>query len=164
MKPITFSCRETLRFSPKEIAAQVLDVSKWTGFHGYGPLPGIKAAEFETRTPRISGSRIRVTNADGSSHVEEIVAWEPERRLVLRLGDFSKPLASIATHFIETWDFERAGNETKVARSFEVYPKSLVAKPLLWVISCFLKRAIARHLHEMRIGTGGNGVDVRPAG
>lgn len=159
MKPITFACHETLRLSPNEIAAQVLDVSKWPGFQGYGPLPGIKSAEFEMRTTSVIGSRIRVTNRDGSAHVEEIVAWEPERRLVLRLGDFSKPLSSLATHFIETWDFERVENETAVARSFEVHPKSLMTKPILWLISIFLKRAIARHLQEMRIGAGDNGVD-----
>ncbi len=150
MKPITFSCHDTLRFSPEEIAAQILDLSKWPSFQGYGPLPGIKSAEFESRTPDIIGSRIRVTNKDGSSHVEEIVAWEPERRLVLRLGDFSKPLSSFATHFIETWAFERAGNETKVTRTFEVNPKSLLAQSFLWLISLFLKRAIARHLREMK--------------
>ena len=74
MKPITFSCHESLPFAPEEIAKQILDLTKWSDFHGYGPLPGIKVAEFEVRTEGIVGTRIRVTNVDGSSHVEEIVA------------------------------------------------------------------------------------------
>lgn len=46
----------------------------------YGPLPGIREAEFEAKTAEIVGTRIRVTNRDGSTHVEEIVEWEPTRR------------------------------------------------------------------------------------
>ena len=73
MKPITFTCEETLLLAPEDIARQILDLTKWPDFKGYGPVPGIKVAEFEVQTPGIVGSRIRVTNQDGSSHVEEIV-------------------------------------------------------------------------------------------
>lgn len=77
MKPITFSCKETLDLTPEDIARQILDVTKWLDFKEFGPLPGIRVAEFEVRTPVIVGSRIRVTNPDGSKHVEEIVEWQP---------------------------------------------------------------------------------------
>jgi hypothetical protein len=93
MKPITFTCHETLPLAPEEIAEQILDVAKWRDFRGYGPIPGIKSAEFETRTPNVVGSRIRVTNLDGSTHVEEIVEWQSDRRLQLQMGNFSKPLS-----------------------------------------------------------------------
>lgn len=150
MKPITFALHDTLPLSPEGIAEQILDVAKWPDFHGYGPIPGIKSAEFETRTPNVVGSRIRVTNLDGSTHVEEIVEWQPNRRLQLQMGNFSKPLSRLATRFVETWDFERVGNETKVARSFELNAKSMLTKPVLWFISFLLKRAIARHLRDMK--------------
>lgn len=150
MKPITFTCHETLPLAPEEIAQQILDVARWLDFRGYGPIPGIKSAVFEMRTPNVVGSRIRVTNLDGSSHVEEIVVWQPDRRLQLRMGDFSKPLSRLATAFVETWEFERVGNETKVARSFELNAASMLAKPVLWLISFCLKRAIARHLTEIK--------------
>ena len=109
MKSITFSCEETLAMPPEEVARQILDLDRWPGFEGYGPLPGIRAAEFEARTPEVVGTRIRVTNTDGSSHVEEIVTWEPDRRLRLRMGEFSPPLSRLATGFDETWEFERTG-------------------------------------------------------
>ena len=150
MKPITFTCHETLPLAPEEIAQQILDVAKWPDFRGYGPIPGIKSAEFETRTPNVVGSRIRVTNLDGSSHVEEIVQWEPDRRLQLQMGDFSKPLSRLAASFVETWEFERVCNETKAIRSFELNAKSALAKLVLWFISFFLKRAIVRHLTEIK--------------
>jgi hypothetical protein len=150
MKPITFACNETLSLAPEVVAQQFLDLTKWPDFHGYGPLPGIKAAEFEIKTPGIVGSRIRVTNQDGSSHVEEIVEWQPTKRIQLHMKEFSRPLSRLATSFVETWDFDRVGNETKVTRSFEMNAKSFLAWPVLWVISFMLKRAIARHLREMR--------------
>lgn len=150
MKPVTFACNETLALTPEDVARQIVDLTKWPDFHGYGPLPGIKAAEFEIRTPNIVGSRIRVTNRDGSNHVEEIIEWQPTHRIQLHLKEFSPPLSRLATWFVETWDFERVGNQTKVTRSFELKAKSLVAWPVLWVISFMLKKAIARHLREMR--------------
>jgi hypothetical protein len=154
MKPITFSCTETLPLAPEEIAGQILDLAKWTDFKGYGVLPGIKAAEFEVRTPGVIGTRIKVTNTDGSSHVEEIVEWEPDRRLRLAMKDFSAPLSRLATGFVETWEFERLGGVTRVVRSFSLHPKSLFALPVLWLISFLLKRAVARHLTQMRRASG----------
>jgi hypothetical protein len=51
MKPITFACHETLPLAPEAIAEQILDVAKWPEFRGCWPIPGMKSAEFETRTP-----------------------------------------------------------------------------------------------------------------
>src|SRR5260370_30150866 len=150
MKPITFTCEETLPLAPEAIARQLLDLSKWPDFHGYWPIPGIKDAEFEVQTPGIVGSRIRVTNRDGSSHVEEIVEWEPNHRLGLEMKEFSAPLSRLATRFEEMWEFQRTGNDTHITRSFRLHAKSILARLLLWMISFFLKRAIVRHLREMR--------------
>lgn len=150
MKPITFSCAATLSQPPEVIAGQILDLANWTDFKGYGPLPGIKAAVFEVRTPGVVGSRIRVTNSDGSSHVEEIVEWQPDQRLRLRMGDFSPPLSRLATGFLETWDFQRRGQNTHVTRSFELHPRSRWTRPLLWLISFLFKPAINRHLRQLR--------------
>jgi hypothetical protein len=153
LKPITFSCEETLGLPPEKIADQILDISLWSGFQGYGVLPGINTAEFRIRTPEIVGSRIQVTNADGSSHVEEVVHWEPNRRVSLTFREFSPPLSRLATGFEETWEFSRIGQNTRVVRSFELSAKSSVTRPLLWLISILLKRAIARHLRQMRDGS-----------
>ena len=149
MKPITFSCAETL---PLALGGRRADPRPrpQTDFTGYGPLPGIRAAEFEVRTEDVVGTRIRVTNTDGSGHVEEIVGWEPERRLRLDMREFSPPLSRLATRFEEIWEFERPGDGTRVVRSFRLYPKSFLARPVLWLISLLLKRAIARHVRQMR--------------
>jgi hypothetical protein len=150
MKPITFACEETLVLTPEEIVQQILDLTKWPEFHGYGLIPGIKVAEFEVQTPSIVGSRIRVTNGDGSSHVEEIVEWKSDHCLRLEMKEFSAPLSRLATVIEESWEFKRTGNETHVTRSFRLHAKSFLACLLLRVIAFFLKRAIIRHLREMR--------------
>jgi len=150
--PITFTCTEAIPQPPEEIAAGILDVASWTDFVGYGPLPGIKEAVFDPRTPEIVGSLIRVANLDGSSHVEEIVVWEPRRRVELHMGSFSPPLSKLATHFIERWAFDQEGEVTWVHRSFAMYARSWLTWPLLWLISWMLRSAIKRHLRHMREG------------
>ncbi len=150
MTPITFSCEATLPLAPEEIGRQILDLTKWPDFHGYGPMPGIKVAEFEVQRPETLGTRIRVTNQDGSNHVEEIVEWQPEQRIRLEMKDFSPPLSRLATRFEETWEFKRVAGGTHVTRSFQLHAKSRLARSLLWAISFFLKKAISRHLREMR--------------
>jgi hypothetical protein len=155
LKPIAFSCEETLGMLPEQIAEQILDISRWSSFQGYAVLPGIKAAMFEVKTPEVAGSRIRVRNTDGSSHVEEIVEWEPDRRVRLHMRQFSPPLSHLATGFDETWEFSRIGRDTRVVRSFELHAKSRVTRALLWLISILLKRAIALHLRQMRESSDG---------
>ena len=150
MRPIRFSCTETLRLLPADIVGLILDPANWTSFEGYAVLPGIRAAEYEARTPGVVGSRIRVTNTDGSSHVEEVVEWQPEQRLRLRMKEFSPPLSRLASGFEESWVFRRTDGATRVTRSFELHPKSRLARPVLWLISLLLKRAVARHLRAMR--------------
>ena len=150
MKPISFSYHETVALAPEEIARQILDVTKWLDFKGFGPIPGIKTAEFEGRTPAIVGSRIRVTNTDGSKHVEEIAEWQPPHRLRLLMRDFSAPLSRLATGIEETWEFERVGDETKVTRTFQMHAKSALTRPVLWAMSCLLKQAVARHMRTLR--------------
>lgn len=135
--------------TPEDIAEQILDVNRWPEFKGYGMLPGIKVAEFEVKTPQVVGSRIRVTNTDGSSHVEQIVEWKPDVRLRLHMHEFSPPLSRIATEFDETWDFECIGKTTRAIRSFELHAKSTLSRPVLWCISILLKKAISRHLREL---------------
>ncbi len=149
MTPITFVCHATLRLPSEQIAAQILDLAKWPEFSGFWPLPAIRSAKFETRTPEIVGTRIRVTNTDGSHHVEEIVEWDPQRRVRLRFGEFSSPLSRLATGFDEIWRFERAGDELRVNREFALHPTSLLTRPLLWVIARLLKKAVERHLRQM---------------
>jgi hypothetical protein len=66
------------------------------------------------------------------------------------MHEFSPPLSRLAVAFEELWEFERVGNKTHVTRFFQIHAKSVLARMLLWIISRFLKQAIARHLREMK--------------
>ncbi len=94
------------------------------GSPAYGPQPGIKTAMFEVETPEVVGNRIRVTNLEGSSHVEEIVEWQPDRRIRLEFKEFSPLLSKLATTFEEIWDFERLEGQTRFSRFFRLHAKS----------------------------------------
>jgi hypothetical protein len=150
MKPIRFAVEETLASDPARVVAQILDLASWPKFRGFGPIPGIQAAEFIVRRPDVVGTRIRVVSLDGSSHIEEIVEFERDRQLRLRMHDFSLPVSRVALQFHETWEFVPSEGQTKVTRSFELYPRSNWARPMLWIISLFLRRAIRRNLREMK--------------
>jgi hypothetical protein len=149
--PITFSCVEELPIRPADICAQIARVEAWPEFRGYGPIPGIASAEYERRTDSMIGSRIRVRNEDGSSHVETITAWNPDHGVAMEMGEFSAPLDRLALRFVETWDFTPVGGGTRVRRAFSLHPRSAMTRVPLWVISLLLRRAIARHLRQMKV-------------
>jgi hypothetical protein len=151
MTPITFSCDELLAGTPSEIAHQILDLSRWPHFQGYGPIPGIASASFDRRTDDVVGTRIRVTSTDGSGYVEEIASWEPNSKVVIEMKEFSGPLSGLATGITETWRFEEIGaGQTKVVRSFQMFPKSLLTKAALYLASVALKQAIIRHMRQLK--------------
>jgi len=122
MEPIIFSCEENLPLAPADIARHMLDLNRWPDFHGYGPIPGIKTATFDRQTPGIVGTRIRVTNCDGSSHVEEIVEWQPTHRVQLQMKDFSPPLSRLATRFEETWA-KRTGQRIQALQQLSTHSR-----------------------------------------
>lgn len=150
MRPIEFELKKSISQTPKEISAQIADTENWNDFNGYAFLPGIEKAKYEKRTDEIAGSRIRVKNRDGSEHTEEVLEWDSEKKIVLKLHEFSPPLNRLASHFIEEWNFVEKGKaKTFITRKFQLFPKSVLAKPFLWTISIFFKKAIAQHLNEM---------------
>ena len=149
MKPIVFACQRLIPKSTAVIFAEVADTARWSEFNGYGILPGIEAASYEMRTQDMVGSRIQVRNRDGSSHVEEITAWIPDREIAMRLYEFTPPLRFLATHITEAWHFQVDVDGTRVTRTFQMFPRFVIARPALWLISLLFRRAISRHLDEM---------------
>lgn len=149
MTPIAFQHTRIIPRSAEAIAGAIADLSRWPEFGGYGPLPGIARAEYEARPDGMTGARIRVYNEDGSSHVETVERWQPPQRIVMRLDGFTPPLSRLASHFQETWQFTERGDSTEVVRQLEMFPRSALARPALWLISLLMRRAIARHLLQM---------------
>ena len=149
MSPITFSCEEPLPATPADIARNILDLSRWSEFTGYGVIPGIKSAVFDRRTDDIIGTRIRVTSTDNSSYIEEITEWEPTR-ITIEMKELSAALAALATKIIERWELEPADGHTKVTRTFQLYAKSFLTKIPLHLIAVALKKAVSMHLQQLK--------------
>lgn len=149
MKPISFQCTRLIPASAHAICTEIANVDAWNQFGGYGVLPGIEKAAYETRTEDMVGSRIRVRNTDGSGHVEEILQWTPGKAVAMKLHEFTPPLSSLASHFLEEWTLVPEGSGTRVTRSFQLHPAQPVTRPLLWLISLLFRRAIERHLEQM---------------
>ena len=150
-RPVRFTIHATMTTSPDEIGAAILDVGMWPMFTGWGPLPGIRAAEFVERTGAVVGSRIAVTNTDGSTHTETITAWDLPRELALRLDGFSPPLSRFATHFEEEWNFGAfSDGKTESVRTFAMHPTSRLTVPVLWLIRPMLKAAVRKSMRQMQ--------------
>jgi hypothetical protein len=109
MKPIEIKIKGHTSKSSQDICAEFLDLGRWSEFEGYFILPGIKKAQFEVKTPTLVGSRIKVQNTDGSTHVEDIIQWDVDSKIALRFQEFQSPLQKLATHFIEAWEFKKIG-------------------------------------------------------
>jgi hypothetical protein len=142
-------CEREVALRPEAFFEKILDVASWTSFRGWGPIPGIRAARFRTRTPGAVGSVIEVENLDGSTHAEEIVDWQPARRIVMRMSGFSPPLSALASHFVETWSLEPTARGTRVTRAFDLHPNGWRGRLVLPWIARLLGRAAGRHLREM---------------
>ncbi len=125
MNPIKIKVHSIVDLLPKEICSIILDTSQWKKFEGYSFLPGIEKAEFEKRTAAIVGSRIKVYNEDGSTHIEEIIEWDENRKVVLKFQEFSSPLKKFASYFIEEWNFTVSNSRTEILRTMDMYPRNL---------------------------------------
>ncbi len=141
MKPITIQVQGVTKQSTEEICSTLLNLERWPEFEGYSILPGIERAEFETQIPNVVGTRIKVHNKDGSSHVEEIIEWDTSCWVVLKFQDFSPPIKNFATHFIEVWDLKKNNSEVEFRRSMDMHPKGLIGWLVLMPISRLMKKA-----------------------
>lgn len=149
MKPIEIQILGLVPKSPQEICAEFLKLERWSDFTGYSILPGIQSARFETQVPGWVGSRIRVQNTDGTSHLEEIIEWDVERRIALKFQDFTPPLRNLAAHFIETWEFRTSPAGTEIIRRMSMHSKNWLGWLMLLPISRLMKKAFEQNANQM---------------
>ena len=149
-RPVAITCQRSFAIPAVNLARRILDLSEWPHFEGWGPLPGIRAARFRHQSEAYIGSVIEVENRDGSTHTEEIVAWDEGRALTLRLANFTAPVRHLATHFDEHWIFTTTSdNKTHLVRSLEIHPRNAVSRLLLLPIAWMLHKALKMHLSKM---------------
>jgi hypothetical protein len=149
MHPIEIKIHGYTQKSSQEMCSALLDTERWSEFKGYSILPGIAHAHFETKTPDLVGSRIKVENTDGSSHVEEIIEWDVVNKVALRFQDFDLPLKRLATHFIEAWSFKKSNDRTEVTRTMTMFPKGMIGWLMLIPISRLMKKAFTENAIQL---------------
>jgi len=149
MNPIKIEVNTFINLSPRDICSIILDTNEWNKFEGYSFLPGIEKAEFEKQTDSVVGSRIKVTNKDGSTHVEEIIEWDENRKVAFKFQEFDSPLKNFASHFIEEWNFKTFNSRTEIRRGMKMYPKNLLGLIILQPISILMKRALEKNLEQL---------------
>jgi hypothetical protein len=146
---ITFTVSADSSISPEQICEEIFNVDRWSGFKGYGPLPGIAKVTMKSPANSIVGTEFYVENTDGSKHKETVQSLSAGNYLIMKISDFTAPVKNIATHFIERWDFTDTNSGYRINRTLELYPKNAFAALPLWLISWLLKKAIARHTHQI---------------
>lgn len=135
--------------SSEEIILNILDTDKWNTFKGFLIIPSIKEASYKEKKDNIIGSKIKVISTDNSTHTEEIIEFEKYNKISLKFCDFESPLKNLANYFIETFNFEKENNKTKIIRNMEIYPKNSIGYIILKIISIFMKKALKIHLYDI---------------
>ncbi len=142
---IAFSIRASCSLPPEQICKAFFDADSWSSFVGYGPLPGVKRAVKEAPHDAKVGTIFYVENTDGSTHKETVEAYDPGKRIAIRMDCFSPPLRSMATHFTECWEFAESDAGCQLIRTFELHPTNKLSTVPLWIISRLLKKAVEIH-------------------
>lgn len=145
----TFSVSASSQLSPDQLVDEIFNVENWSGFTGWGPLPGIARAELLELADAKVGTRFGVTNTDKSTHEETVIEYVPQQRLVMRIDNFSAPLGNLADYFVESWRFEAHASLTEIERTFELVPKNALGGVLLWMIGFGLQKAVQVHTNAM---------------
>ena len=143
---LEFKLTETFSMQADEFINEIFIAENWSKFKGYGILPGVKHVVITNENKSKIGTKFNVTNTDGSKHVETVVEYIPNKLLVLKFSDFTKPLSNYASHFIEIYKFDNVEDKTHLERTFQMYTLNISGKIILYLMKYFMKKAIRKHL------------------
>lgn len=127
------------------------DDNNFTTFTGYGPIPGILKARYETAGPPRLGAIRRVEKTDGSEHREEITVFEPPVRHTSRITGLGAPFSWLVREGSDDWAFRAEGPAlTVVERTFSFELTTPLIAPVAWLIlHLFMKEAVRRDLNHI---------------
>lgn len=125
---------------PAAVLGGVADLSRWSTFTGWGPLPGVARAELVDATELAAGARVRVTNTDGSVHHEVFERYDRGNGLRIRF-ELAPPVSWFVAGMVETMEPGGAG----IVRRMEVTPRTWLTAPVAAGIAWILGRAIRAH-------------------
>ncbi|MEX2153808.1 MAG: SRPBCC family protein [Gemmatimonadaceae bacterium] len=126
------------------------DARNFVSFVGFGIVPGIREARYETPgAPRL-GSRRRITKTDGTDHLEEITAFEKPTLHVSRISGLTAPLSWLVRSAEDAWRFSPASSGTRIDRVFAFELTSPLVAPIAFpLMHIFMRIAIRRDLRNV---------------
>ena len=144
---LAFDVALVVPVAPERAFDHTVDAAHLPSFVGFGPIPGIAAAE--DLDPPGPGARRRVFNVDGTSHLETFTAFERPTLHVARIHGLSRPFSWLVREIEDRWIFEPSATGTAIARRFTF----TLTGPFAWLPARLLlgpfKQAVALHMRAV---------------
>jgi ribosome-associated toxin RatA of RatAB toxin-antitoxin module len=147
---LSFTTTHLFRVTPERLFDFTNDAPNFVSFVGFGPIPGIRKATYETvGEPRI-GSKRRITKTDGTEHFEELVVFDRPRRHVSRITGLSPPFSWLVRYGEDDWKFMPSNSGTLIERTFAFeLTNPLAALPAFPLLHLFMRFAVIRDLRNV---------------
>lgn len=119
-------------------------------FKAQGALPGVAKTEGHEAPWSAPGETRRLTLTDGSSLLEELAAFAPDREFAYRASGYGGPFGALVAEGRGRWRFEEISpSETRIEWRYSFAPSSVFAAPLVWFIvkllwPGYMRSALAR--------------------
>lgn len=128
------------------------DADNFVSFVGFGPIPGIRTATYETPgEPRV-GSKRRIVETNGAEHLEEIVELQRPSRHNSRITGLAPPFSWLVRYAEDDWRFAPARSGTALERTFTFELTSPLAAVIGFpLLHLFMRPAVRRDLHNIEI-------------
>jgi uncharacterized protein YndB with AHSA1/START domain len=115
--------------APVEVVFNIVtDAINITLFSGAGKIPGAvkRAADH-----RFVGQVENILSADGSILEEEVLEFDPPKRMKLHFRKFGIPGSIFIEQVFDAFDFESLGEKTRIYRSIKIhFRKNVIAEML----------------------------------
>ncbi len=125
-------------------------VENMTSFVGFGPIPGIVSARWLEGGGPAPGARREVTKSDGTTHLEEMVTYEPPGRHCARITGLAAPFAWLVREIRDDFWLVADAGGTRVDRIFRAELTVPLAWPAVMLLRPLLREAVRRDLRGVK--------------
>ena len=115
--PVTFTCEADVGAPRPAIFAALADPSTWSAW-----FPGVRRAWYPSPAPHGVGT-VREARVGGTRWVEELIAWDADRRWAYTVTRASVPIAWAQ---VESFELEAHGAATRVTWKIACEPRLLM--------------------------------------